>query len=223
LDRRLRRLKRVLAANLAALVERSADPEHALREYVAKVQAGRAEVLDELVKARAEAMLLDERRGPSQEQARQWRQEAEGAVQADDEARARQALRRLVVAEEVAREWDEQVARQGEAIGLLEEASRRLGDKQTEAELRLSSLASRHRAAQAAVRVEQVLLELGETGGELGAFRAIAAAVDGEEALAAAMTEISRQTTKARSRVPGGDEKEIERRLLELRQRLTRN
>ena len=223
MDRRLRRLKRVLSANLAALVERSEDPEQALREYVAKVQAGRAEVLDELVKARAEALLLQERRGPSQEQTRRWRQEAEGAVQANEEARARQALRRLVVAEEVARQWDDQVALQEEAIGHLEEASRRLGDKQTEAELRLSSLASRHKAAQAAVRVEQVLLQLGETGGELGAFRAIAAAVDGEEALAAAMTEIAQQTTKARPRVPGGDEEEIERRLLDLKQRMTHN
>ena len=113
------------------------------------------------------------------------------------------------------------MAAQETAIERLELASRQLARKIAEAKLKLSSLASRHRAAQAAVWVEKVLQEMGETDGDLGAFRAIEAAADGEEALAAAMTEISTHAADGRKRARQQDTADkVEERLAALKEKL---
>lgn len=214
-------LGQMIAVDLTALADRSDDPERALRDYVTRAHSGRAEVLEELTQARAELLLLRERRGPSQAEAARHGAEAERAVQAGDDDAAREALRRQRAAERTAAEWERQVTAQDAAVRHLGDASRRLAEKIAEAELRLSSLVSRHKAAQAAVRVEKVLQQAGVTDDELGALWVIEAAISEEEATAAAMTEVAAQHAEVSRRLHDQTEDaEVEARLAELKQRL---
>ncbi|GAI49388.1 unnamed protein product, partial [marine sediment metagenome] len=111
---------------------------------------------------------------------------------------------------------------QQQSVDNLETASRQLAERINEAEIKLSSLISRHKAALTTVRVEKVLQGVGEATSAISEFERLEARIDKEEAKAQALAEMSAESVEEKFRaLEGGDEDaEIEARLRELKQQI---
>lgn len=218
----LGRVRSIVSANINAMLDKAEDPEKMLQEFLRKAQASRGEVREELVDARAELLIVERKKKASEEQARKWGRRAEEAVRDSDDELAKQALRRQRSFEEATGEWVRQMGVQETAVAKLEAASKQLSDRIDEAEVRLSSLISRHKAALATVRVENVLQGVGESTAALTEFERMGAKVDREEARAQALADMSAESVEARFRAleRGEEEGEIEARLTELKKKL---
>lgn len=217
----LERIRNIVSANIGAMLDKAEDPEKMLREFLRQAQAGRGEVRDELVDARAELIILSRQKRASDEQAQKWGRRAEDAVRAADDELAKQSLRRQKSFEEATAQWAGQIEGQQQSVDNLETASRQLAERINEAEIKLSSLISRHKAALTTVRVEKVLQGVGEATSAISEFERLEARIDKEEAKAQALAEMSAESVEEKFRaLEGGDEDaEIEARLRELKQR----
>ncbi len=216
------RIRNIVSANIGAMLDKAEDPEKMLREFLRQAQAGRGEVRDELVDARAELIILERQKRASDEQAQKWGRRAEDAVRAADDELAKQLLRRQKSFEEATAQWAGQSEVQQQAVDNLEAASRQLAERIDEAEIKLSSLISRHKAALTTVRVEKLLQGVGEATSAIGEFERLEARIDREEAKAQALAEMSAESVEEKFRaLEGGDEDaEIEARLRELKQQI---
>jgi phage shock protein A len=218
----LERIKNIVSANVNVMLDKAEDPEKMLQEFLRQAQSSRGEVREEMVDARAELLILERRQRASDEQARKWGLRAEQAVKEGNDDLAKQALKRQKSFEEVTAEWMSQVEAQKQAVQNLESASKQLSDRIEEAEIRLSSLVSRHKAALATVRLEKVLQGVGETAAAISEFGRMEDRVDREEAKAQALAQMSVESVeeKYRALAAGDEEAEIDARLEELKRRL---
>lgn len=218
----LERIGRIISVNINVMADRAEAPERALREYAAKAQTARAEVHEELADARAELLILQRREQASEEQWRKWGKRAEQAVSEDDEDGARQALRRQKSFEDASAEWAEQVHAQERQVTRLEAAGRQLSDRIEDAEIRMSSVLSRHKAAEAMLRVADLFRQVGESNGEVGDVDIMESELDHQEAHAEALAEMSASSVRDRLRAleRGAGDEEIELRLAELKKRI---
>lgn len=216
----LERIRNIVSANISAMLDRAEDPEKMLREFLRQAQASRGEVREELVDARAELIILERQKRASEEQTRKWGRRAEDAVRGGDDELAKQSLRRQKSFEEAMSEWANQIEVQQQTVANLEGASRQLAERIDEAEIKLSSLVSRHKAALATVRVEKVLQGIGEATSALSEFERLERQIDREEARAEALAEMSAESVEEKFRAleQGSEEEEIEARLRELKQ-----
>ncbi len=219
----LERIGNIISVNINAMVDKAEAPERALREYVAKAQTARAEVHEELVDARAELLILQRRQNASEEQSRKWGKRAEQAISVDDEDAARQALRRQKSFEDASADWAAQVHAQDRQVARLEAAGRQLSDRIEDAEIRMSSVLSRHKAADAMLHVADLFQQVGESSGEIGDLDIIENELDHQEAHAQALAETSAASVRDRLRAleRGAGDEEIELRLAELKKRLS--
>ncbi len=214
------RLKALMEENLDAKLSRSRRPERLLEQYVERAIAVRGELREELVNATAELLLVQQRQRASEEQARKWSRRALDALKRDDEEEARAALRRQRSFEVALDDWADAIAAHEETVRGLERASRTLAELLEDAELRMTSLVSRQRAARAAVRVQSVLQTVGDSGASDAA--AMTDCVEEQEARAAAMAEMAARTVKERIDEfdRGSGDAEIEMRLERMKREL---
>lgn len=219
----LDRLKALMRENLDAKLARSKSPDRLLEQYLERATAVRGELREELVNARAELLLVQQRQNASEEMARRWGARALDAVRRDDEQEARAALRRQRSFEVALEDWAEAITAHEQTVKSLEQASRTLADLLEDAELRMTSLISRQKAARAALRVQSVLQAVGDS--QSTDSERMVESVEEQEARAAAMAEVAARTVTERIAQfeRGAADAEIELRLermkRELRQR----
>jgi len=218
----LGRVKNIVSANINAMLDKAEDPEKMLQEFLRKAQASRGEVREEMVDARAELLILERKQRASEEQARKWGRRAEQAVKEAKDNDARQALKRQKSFEEATTEWSSQIKTQQQVVANLEKASKQLSDRIDEAEIRLSSVISRHKAALATVRVERVLQGVGETTAAIHEFGRMEGKVDREEARAQVLAQMSAESVEEKFRAleRGDEDVEIEHRLAALKKKI---
>ena len=218
----LERIGKIIAVNISVMADKAEAPERALREYGATAQTARAEVHEALVDARAELLILQRRAQASEEQSRKWAKRAEQAVSEDDEDRARQALRRQKSFEDANVEWAAQVQAQDRQVARLETAGRQLSDRIEDAEIRMSSVLSRHKAAETMLRTADLFRQVGESSGEVGDLEIMEDELDHQEAHAEALAEMSAASVRDRLRAleHGASDEEIELRLAELKKKV---
>jgi phage shock protein A len=218
----LERIRTILAANVNNMLDKAEDPEAMLEEYLRRAEAERGELREEMVDARAALLVLQRQRKASEEQAHRWGARAEEAVRHGDDGLARTGLRRQRNFEAATEQWGEQIAAQERTVSSLESAARSLSERIADAQIRLSSIISRHRAALATTRVEKALQSVGEAGGAMRDFGRIEEKVDREAAKAEVLAEMSAESVEARFRAleSSEDEAEIDARLAEMKARL---
>ena len=216
----LDRLKALMRENLDAKLARSKSPDRLLEQYMERATAVRGELREELVNARAELLLVQQRQNASEEQARKWGTRALDALRRGDEQETRAALRRQRSFEVALEDWGEAITAHEQTVKSLEQASRTLADLLEDAELRMTSLVSRQKAARAALRVQSVLQAVGDSQSTDSAV--MQGSVEEQEARAAAMAEVAARTVKERIAQfeRGAADAEIELRLEQMKRRL---
>lgn len=88
----LSRINQVLKANINSLLERAEDPEKRVNQIIADMEEAIRVGKKELIEARAQQKLIQERCVALEEKVKVWEERAKLALKAGDEALAREAL-----------------------------------------------------------------------------------------------------------------------------------
>ncbi len=188
------RLATLIKSNLNDLINRSEDPEKMLNQIV-------VDMTEQLGEARRQVALsiADEKRLEKQVQeeggrALEWERRAMLALRANDEKLAKEALARKKEHETLRDQFQEQWAKQRQAVEQLKLALRALNNKIEEAKRKKNLLIARKKRAEAQKAISETMTGL-RNASAFEAFDRMAGNIEQMEAEAQAATELNEQFT----------------------------
>ena len=186
-----KRVNDIVTANLNELVDGFEDPEKMLRQAIREMEAALRSALDGAAKVIANEKLLTRQIDEHRRQAAAWRQRAETAVGADDDATARRALRRKAEHETLRAAMEDQLAAANIASGKLRRQIEAMRVRLAEARRKLLTLTARHRAAEARKRFVSDLGGVSIHDEAFGRFDRLSERIEQAEAEAEALVELA--------------------------------
>ena len=184
----LHRVSYIITANINDLVDRFEDPERMLRQAIREMQASVAASMDGAARAIAAERLLAKDLDHNAAQAAIWHEKAGKAVESEDDALARKALRFCL-------EHEHRAAALRRELKAAEEANRKLRRridgmrlKLAEANRKLAVLAARQRTA--AARKQVLSRAQGGPGAAFDAFARLEERIQRSEAEADALADL---------------------------------
>lgn len=142
-----RRISDIISANLNELAEGYEDPETMLRQAVREMEQSIAEATHQTARAMANEKTMGTELERNRQQAAQWRERAEKAVEAGDDELARKALSRKLEHEKLVAALEDQLTAAREASQTLRRQLDAMKAKVAEAKRNLTTLSARKRAA----------------------------------------------------------------------------
>lgn len=165
----IKRIWRVILANLNSLVNNAEEPEKILEQAFLEIQGN----LVDLRQATAQAIAIQKRTErqaqTAQAQADDWKTQAKLALQAGNETLAREALTKRKAYQENATNLNNQIQQQTAVVAKLKEDTRSLELKINELKTKKDMYIARARSAAANVRLQEMLTGTGASG-SLSAF-----------------------------------------------------
>ncbi len=158
----LERVLTLLRANLNTVIEKSDDPEKALRQLQLDMRNQLVQVKTQVATAIAEGHKLRKRSEERQAEAEQWMKKAEQAIQQGSDDTARRDLMRYNDFMRQVQRYQQQQKEQEQLVRTMRSALRQLEAKISEVETTLDLLASRKRNA---LLQQRVFDALNKTGG----------------------------------------------------------
>ena len=192
----LERVLTLLRANLNTMVEKSDDPEKALRQLQLDMRNQLVQVKTQVATAIAQSRKLQIRSKERKAEAETWMRKAEQAIQQNNDTAARDALTRYNDYTKQAQRYEQQQQEQEQLVVTMRNALRQLEAKISEVETTIDLLLTRKRNA---LLQQRVFDALGKTGNQKDKERANRAqdAVMEAEARARAMAELHKRDLTA--------------------------
>ncbi len=159
----LERVLTLLGANLNSVVEKSDDPEKALRQLQLDMRNQLVQVKTEVAKAIAEGHVLKKRSTAKQAEADAWLKKAELAVQQGHDNNARIALAQYNDVNRMLQRYQQQQKEQEHMITTMRSVLHKLESKITEVETTIELLATQKRNALIQQRVYEALNKVNTT------------------------------------------------------------
>ena len=153
----LERVLTLLRANLNSVVEKSDDPEKALRQLQLDMRNQLVQVKTQVATAIAESHKLQKRAKERQAEAELWMKKAEQAIQQNNDDAARIALARHNDFTRQAHRYQQQQKEQEQIVTTMRNALRQLEGKISEVETTIDLLVARKRNAMLQQRVFDAL------------------------------------------------------------------
>lgn len=200
-----KRISDIVSANLHDLAEEYEDPELMLKQAVREMEESIADATQQTAKAMANEKTLDRELQRNRQQADQWRERAEKAVESGDDDLARKALARKIEHEKLMAALQDQLASAAEASQSLRRQLDGMKAKVAEAKRNLATLSARKRAADFRKRMEHttagVSTEISDDA--FAKFQRLKGRVEQAEAEAEALAELRGGTS------PPDDDREM--------------
>jgi phage shock protein A len=192
----LERVLTLLRANLNTMVEKSDDPEKAMRQLQLDMRNQLVQVKTQVATAIAQSRKLQIRSKERKAEAETWMRKAEQAIQQNNDTAARDALMRYNDYTKQAQRYEQQQQEQEQLVVTMRNALRQLEAKISEVETTIDLLITRKRNA---LLQQRVFDALGKTGNQKDKERANRAqdAVMEAEARARAMAELHKRDLDA--------------------------
>lgn len=192
----LERVLTLLRANLNTMVEKSDDPEKALRQLQLDMRNQLVQVKTQVATAIAQSRKLQIRSKERKAEAETWMRKAEQAIQQNNDTAARDALTRYNDYTRQAQRYEQQQQEQEQLVVTMRNALRQLEAKISEVETTIDLLLTRKRNA---LLQQRVFDALGKTGNQKDRERANRAqdAVIEAEARARALAELHKRDLDA--------------------------
>jgi phage shock protein A len=185
----LERVFTLLRANLNSVVEKSDDPEKALRQLQLDMRNQLVQVKTQVATAITESRKMQARASEKEKEADEWYRKAEHALQHNDETAAREALARYNDQTRLVRRYTQQQQEQEQLVATMRRALSQLETKIAEVETTIDLLVARKRTALLQQRVYDALGITSSSSGKERASRAQDAVIDAE-ARARAMADL---------------------------------
>ncbi len=214
----LERVSTLVRANLNDLVDRAENPEKMIKQVILDMQNQFMQVKTQVAIAIADLHLLEKKQKENRDKKEEWVRKAELAVEKKDDALARVALERSMSFDQMAKNFDEQIADQKVQVDLLRDALNKLDQKIAEAEAKAELLIAQHRRSKAVGRASDASAKAGDKNA-VAAFDRMKNKVQREEAISQAKAEIEGADDVERKFARMEKEEQVERLLLEIKQR----
>ena len=214
----LERVATLVRANLNDLVDRAENPEKMIKQVILDMQNQFMQVKTQVAIAIADLHLLEKKQKENKDKKDEWVGKAELAVEKKDDALARVALERSMSFDQMAKNFDEQIADQKVQVELLRDALNKLDQKIAEAEGKAELLIAQHRRSKAVGRASDASAKAGDKNA-VAAFDRMKNKVQREEAISQAKAEIEGADDVERKFARMEKEEQVERLLLEIKQR----
>ena len=192
----LERVLTLLRANLNTMVEKSDDPEKAMRQLQLDMRNQLVQVKTQVATAIAQSRKLQIRSKERRAEAETWMRKAEQAIQQNNDTAARDALTRYNDYTKQAQRYEQQQQEQEQLVVTMRNALRQLEAKISEVDTTIDLLLTRKRNA---LLQQRVFDALGKTGSQKDKERANRAqdAVMEAEARARALAELHKRDLDA--------------------------
>jgi len=214
----LERVSTLIRANLNDLVERAENPEKMIKQVILDMQNQFMQVKTQVAIAIADLHLLEKKQKENRDKCKEWVRKAELAVEKKDDALARVALERSMSFDQMAKNFDEQIADQKTQVELLRDALNKLEQKIEEAEAKSELLIAQHRRSKAIGRASDASAKVGDKNA-VAAFDRMKNKVQREEAISQAKAEIEGADEIDRKFARMEKEEQVEKLLIEIKQR----
>jgi len=214
----LERVSTLIRANLNDLVDQAENPEKMIKQVILDMQNQFIQVKTQVAIAIADLHLLEKKQKENQDKEKEWMRKAELAVEKKDDALARAALERSMSFNQMAANFNEQIADQKTQVELLRDALNKLDQKIAEAESKAELLIAQHRRSKAVGRASDASAKAGDKSA-VAAFDRMKNKVQREEAVSQAKAEIEGADDIDRKFARMEKEEQVEKLLLEIKQR----
>ncbi|MBD2388718.1 PspA/IM30 family protein [Cylindrospermum sp. FACHB-282] len=165
----IKRILRVIRANLNSLVASAEDPEKILEKAFMEMQENLLQLRSGVAGAIATQKRTERQAAAAQGQAEEWYRRAQLALQQGNEALAREALTKRQAYKETATALSNQIEQQSNVVVKLKQDMRSLELKITEVRTKKDMYIARARSAEASYRLQETLSGVSATTG-LAAF-----------------------------------------------------
>ena len=188
------RLGTLIKSNLNDLISKAEDPEKMLNQVVLDMQNQLVEAKKQVAVSIADQKRLEKQRDEQGDLAQEWERKAMLAVGANDDALAREALKRKSEHDAQFAEFGKQAQLQKSAVDKLKDQLRTLNDKIEEAKRKKNILIARQKRAEAQKTIQSTMSGLSDTGA-FDTFERMSTKVDQIEAEAEAHEELGNELT----------------------------
>lgn len=147
-----KRIARIIRSNVNDMLSSVEDPAKQLDLLVSEMEDSLRQVKQLLLRSLADEKRLQRQLDEAEELAQLWHGKAQTAVDAGEDNLAREALRKKRTYEDLAKEYDTQLAEQQRAVDELRDQFRLLQQRLKEAQARKNTLANELRRRKAADR-----------------------------------------------------------------------
>jgi phage shock protein A len=165
----IKRILRVIQANLNSLIGSAEDPEKILEQTVAEMQENLVRLRQGVAQAIATQKRTERQAIAANSSAEEWYRRAQLALQQGNEPLARQALTKRRAYQDTATSLSNQIGQQTEIVERLKQDMRSLEAKISEAKTKKDMYIARARSAEASYRLQEMLSTVSATS-SLNAF-----------------------------------------------------
>ncbi|HWB10907.1 MAG TPA: PspA/IM30 family protein [Pirellulales bacterium] len=219
------RISDIISANLNELAEGYEDPELMLKQAVREMEESIADATQQTAKAMANEKGLGRELDRNRQQADQWRERAEKAVEAGDDELARKALSRKNEHEKLVAALEDQLEAARDASQALRRQLDGMKAKVAEAKRNLNTLSARKRAADFRKRMDSTMANVSTEidDNAFAKFERLKNRVEQAEAEAEALSELRGGTTAPPEEPEAADETGVAAELAELKRKLRKD
>ncbi|OCQ98293.1 phage shock protein A [Nostoc sp. MBR 210] len=185
----IKRILRVVQANLNSLIGSAEDPEKVLEQAVAEMQDNLVRLRQGVAQAIATQKRTERQAIAAQAAAEKWYRNAQLALEQDNEILAREALTKRRAYQETATSLSNQIGQQTEIVNRLKTDMRSLEAKISEAKTKKDMYIARARSAEASYKLQEMLSGVSSTS-SLNAFERMEEKVWQIEAQSAAISQL---------------------------------
>jgi phage shock protein A len=165
----IKRIQRVIRANLNSVVTSAEDPEKVLEQTVMEMQANLLQLRQGVAQAIATQKRTERQAASAQSTAEEWYRRAQLALQQGNESLAREALTKRQTYAATATTLSQQIGEQIEIVERLKKDMRTLELKIAEAKTKKDMYIARARSAEASYKLQEMLSTTSSTS-SLSAF-----------------------------------------------------
>jgi len=184
----IKRILRVIRANLNGLIGSTEDPEKILEQTVLEMQENLVRLRQGVAQAIATQKRTERQAAAAQSQTEEWYRRAQLSLQQDNEPLAREALTKRQAYKETFTALSSQIEQQNEIVARLKKDMRSLELKIAEAKIKKDMYIARARSAEASYRLQEMLGGVSATS-SLSAFERMEEKVLQIEAKSEAMSD----------------------------------
>ncbi|MBD2494117.1 PspA/IM30 family protein [Nostoc sp. FACHB-280] len=185
----IKRILRVIQANLNSLIGSAEDPEKVLEQAVAEMQDNLVRLRQGVAQAIATQKRTERQAIAAQAAAEKWYRNAQLALEQGNEILAREALTKRRAYQETATSLSNQIGQQTEIVNRLKTDMRSLEAKISEAKTKKDMYIARARSAEASYKLQEMLSGVSPTS-SLNAFERMEEKVWQIEAQSAAISQL---------------------------------
>ncbi|MEH2323235.1 MAG: PspA/IM30 family protein [Nostoc sp.] len=186
----IKRILRVIRANVNSSIGGTEDPEKILEQTVLEMQENLVQLRSGVAQAIATQKRTERQAAAAQSQTEEWYHRAQLALQQGSEPLAREALTKRQAYKETATALFSQIEQQNEIVARLKKDMRSLELKISEAKTKKDMYIARARSAEASYRLQEMLGGVSATS-SLSAFERMEEKVSQIEAKSEAIAQLS--------------------------------